>query len=383
MQSNSYVFPSKDFQDLSLKRISDNFSEEKKIDFSEIKLILGQLDFPQIKINSSLKIEDQILSFFIHPEIRLGPKRYIKESENFFKKRIFYFYKEKKPISFTLLGFPFKMPVPLKTNRILPDMGEVLFLHRLYKIAEFLNKIYPFGVKIYIFGEGGFAPFVGVLSKEAQKYFDFLVFLNKKLNFDEFLEIYSLSEMEKEPNFKEIFEENIKKLETLYRQKDKEFLKKFKKVLKPIFRIVDSRKYPLGVLMDVYNDNLKFNDLTVGSKKARKELLGKTQKAIFRYFAYLKTRDDLNFLEKKVPFHLPLTVSPKLNRLGIWPIRRNCWILPYHGVPIFWEKENKWDLEYLIDLRRKSENITKVFLNEDKENKPFFYIISFKNLIKN
>lgn len=375
IRSNPYVFPSKDFKDLSFKRISDNFSGEKEVDFSEVGLILSQINFPQIKINSSLKMEDQILSFFMHPEIRFGPKSYIKESEDFFKKRILYFYKEKKPISFTLLGFPFKIPVLLKTNRILPDMGEVLFLYRLYKIAEFLNKIYPFGVKIYIFGEGGFAPFVDVLPQEAQKYFDFLVFLNKKLNFDKILKIYPLSEMEKEPDFEKFFEENIKKLELLYKQKDKDFLKKFKKVFKPIFRIVNSREYSLEVLMDVYNENLKFNDLSGEAKKIRKELFKKAQKAIFQYFAYLKTRDDLNYLEKKVPFHIPLTVSPKLNRLGIWPIRKNCWVLPYHGVPIFWEKENKWDLEYLIDLRRRNENITKVFLEGDREKKPFFYII--------
>lgn len=375
MRSNPYVFPSKDFYDLSFKKIFDNFGGEKIINFYEVVSILNELNFPKIKINSNRKIEEQILSFFLHTEIRFGPKKFIKESEKFFKKRILYFYKNKKPLAFTILGFPFKVPVYLKTDRILPDMGEVLFLHRLYKIAEFLDNIYPFGVKIYIFGEGGFAPFVGLSLKEAQNYYDFLIFLNKKLGFDKFLEIYSLSEMENEPDFEKIFSKNLQKLEELYQKKDKEFLKKFKNVLKPIFRIVNSREYSLEVLMDVYNEDLKFKDLSPEAQKIRKELLQKASKAILQYFAYLKTRDDLNFLEKRVPFYLPLTVSPKLNRLGIWPIRRNCWILPYHGVAVFFEKEKKWDLEYLIDLRRREENIVKIFLKEDKEKKPFFYII--------
>lgn len=376
MKSNPYVFPSKDFFDLSFKKFFDNFQGEKQIDLFQLKKIVEEIKLPLIKIKPKKLLSEQILEFFLNPEIRFGSSRYIKENKDFFQKRLNYFIQNQKPIVFTLLGFPFKMPVSLKTDRTLPDMGEVLFLNRLFRIAEFIQEnIYSPGVKIYVFSEDCFAPFVDLPLKEAENYHRFLLFLNKKLGFDRFIQIVRLKEMEKDPLFQEVFEKNLQENLKLYEKKDKEFLKKYRQTLKPIFRLVNSREFPLEVLMDVYNDQLKIKELSLNARKIRKKLLKKAQQAIFSYFAYLKTRDDLRFLEKKAPFALPLTVSPKPYRLGIWPIRKNCWILPYHGVPVFYKKENFWDLRYLIDLRREKKPILKVFLKEDKEAKPFFYEI--------
>lgn len=149
---------------------------------------------------------------------------------------------------------------------------------------------------------------------------------------------------------------------------------KYRAVLEPVFRIVKSCEYAEDQLLDVYNHSFKDSQLSSRALKIRKNLQQNAHKAILLYFAYLKTKDDIHFPKKVVPDYLPLTVSPKPHRLGIFPISSSTKILPYHGVPVYNVQNKKWDIRYLTDIRRdKKYSYRRVFLHEDRDSEPFFY----------
>lgn len=373
MKPNSYVYPYVPFKDLSNKQIRKDFiSGEKEVSFNEIKSLISQMK-PKVVSPSGKTLEEKILSVFLDKNFLFGPKKYIEANKSFWQEKLHYFIQDSKKIQFTLLGFPFKMPLLLKTNRSLPDMGEVLSLKQLMDIAEDIKNIYSPGVVINVFTEGGFGKFVGVSKKKVEDYKKFLILIARRMGFNQYIKIKDLTEMEKYKSFKMVFRDNLKKMEKSFRLEDKDFMKKYNGAKDSIFRIVNPREKDELVLMEVYDESLSDSEISERARMVRKRISDSLPKAIIRYFAYLKTRDDLNFLEKRVPHFIPLSVSPKPNRLGILPIDKSINKLPYHSVPVYWTKKRRFSMEYLIDIKRSDINYTAVYLNGDWENLPFYY----------
>jgi len=372
MKSNPYVYPTKDFLNLSNRNFKKNIISKKEISLKDLKNEIDRKK--EIKIRPKGKnLEEKIFNFFLEEKIRFGDKKLVADYKNYWIERISFFTKKKKPLQFTILGFPFKMPVPLKTKRVLPDMGEVLALAQLRNIGLFIKNIYPAGAKISVFTEGCFAGFIGLSKSSAQKYEKYLSFLSKEMAMEDILILRPLSEMEKSKDFLKLFKQRKKKNELDFQRKNPEFMKKFKKAHPSMFRIVNSSMYSKEILMDVYNNKINDSDLPPAPHKARKDILNRTEKALIQYFAYLETRDDLDYLEKTIPNYLALSVSPKPYRLGIIPVAEHIKILPYHGVTFFDSKKNKWDICYLVDLERRNEKYKEIWLRKEKESAPFYY----------
>lgn len=98
-----------------------------------------------------------------------------------------------------------------------------------------------------------------------------------------------------------------------------------------------------------------------------------TEQAFCAYYSYLQTKNELDFVYRMIGNNLQLSVSPKAHRLGIIPIEDRIEVLPYHGVPVYFKKENRFDIIYLHELKVQPVKITEVFLKGDKENLPFYY----------
>lgn len=376
MKSNPYVYPSTDFMDLSNKKFKAVFSPNEYVTTENLKNLLSSLDSPELQITGK-SIEQRVLNIFTDNEILFGPKKYITNNTDYWLKAIRYFVKQNKPLQLTILGFPFKMPVPIKTNRSLPDMGEVLSLKRLHYITELIGAVYNPGAVITVVTEGVFGRFNNMKKSEYNAYKNFLNEIIKTFYWTDTLKIIELEKMEKmTDNFVDLFEKKVNKLKKLYEVKDKEFLKKYNGAKLSISRIINTRDLNISnlLLMDVYNTKLKMSEVTPEVLKIRKHIEIMTYETLLRYHAYLMVRDDLNFIEKTVPHAITLSVSPKPNRLGIIPVNKNCIRLPYHGVPVYHENKNIFTIEYLIDLMRKKGEFKKVYWNEDKEKYPFYYI---------
>jgi hypothetical protein len=372
VKPNPYVYSSKDFDNLFDKEIKWQIIGKEIITKDKVAEILKNLKQPNVKILGK-SIEEKILSIFLDENIRFGDKNLILDKKDYWIDKITYFTTKKLPVRLAILGFPFKMPVKLKTVRTLPDMGELLSLARLLFIANLIKKIYKPGAEVIIFTEEGFYKFIGVDKKNASAYIYELKKWLKFLRWNSIIKLKSLSLMEKLPDFEKIFNKKLRENKKLLKENDPEFLRKFNEAFIPIFRIVNSLSFDEKILMDVYNDQIKDEDLPKKALKIRNLLKRKATLALLNYFAYLQTRDELNFIEKTAPHALLLTVSPKYYRLPIYPVSKEIEVLPYHGVPIYFQKNNKWQIDYLINLKRKNWKLVEVYLYKDKDKTPFFY----------
>lgn len=330
---------------------------------------------PQLDVQISGKtIDEKIFSIFKHHDVRFGPLVFVTGKGQEWLAKINYFTSKEKPLQYTLLGFPFKMRVPLKTSRTLPDMGEVLSLVRLYRLTQLIGSVYKPGAVITIFTEGGFGASAGIPEKDWKQYDQRLRELVVLLGFDKHIKVKKLSDMEKMKEFKKVFAHQLRLHKKAMKNKDPKFLSKVEAVQSPIFRLINSAKYPVDVLMDVYNDGIPTDTLSPIAKRARLNLERRVQTCICEYFSYLATRDELQFLEKTIPHYLALSVSPKPGRLGIIPIHKTFTVLPYHGVPVLDTNKHTWNLEYLIDIMRDSKHSYRpVHVVDDTDQEPFYY----------
>jgi len=373
MKSNPNVYPYTPFKNLANKETKNNFVSESIISFFDVKNILANIKNPEIKICGET-VAEKIFSIFLDDEIRFGPKEFLLDNKENWLEKLNYFIQKKEKIQFSILGFPFKIPVPLKTDRVLPDMGEMLAINRLNYIAELCRQEYEPGIKITIFSEGGFDRTVGVPHNESVAYHNFLVKATKELEFDKNIDVLPLSMMEEVDNFENLYQAKIEFLKNLYNNGDEKYLEKYNGTKEAVYRIVSTINVDQEILMDVYNEDLQDNEVSSLVLEVRKDIEKRMHEAIFMYHAYLMVRDDLDFIEKKIPGALTLSVSPKPNRLGIFPINKELKRLPYHAVPVFDEKKFEFTTEYLIDIKREDAFFEKGYLRESDDKAPFYYV---------
>lgn len=373
MKSNSEIYPYVPFADLSNKDIKNNFVEKKEISLEELKEFVLSLENPQPNIQGKT-VAERILSIFMDENFFFGPREYIEENKKTWLDKLNYFISKKEPIQFTILALPFKIPVPLKTNRVLPDMGEVLFLLRLNLITQLIVNEYQPGAQITVLAEGVFSDFVGIEKIQADNYYQAIKGLNDKLGFGDNIKIIPLSVIkEYTADFDKAYKQKVNELKKLYQTNDKEFLKKYNNTYQVLGRIVAPPELDEQILMDVYNDQLADSQVADNIFKIRNQIKEKAHHAIFQYFAFFLVRDEIDLLEQLVPHSLSLSVSPKKDRLGIVPVNKDCVRLPYHAVPVY--DKNKFSLEYLIDIKRTKNKYILVYLKNDSDNTPFYYIV--------
>lgn len=372
IKSNPVVFPFLEFKNLSNKNFTAVFLEKKIINWDDILNIISNLYF-KIPKTKGKTLEEKILNVFLHKSFLFGPKEYILDYKDYWLDKIRYFTQNEEKIKFTILGFPFKAPLLLKTTRICPDLGDVLVLNQLKNIVTSIEKIYHIGAEIYIVTEGCFGKLNKVPKKNVILYQKFLKLMIEKLNFGKFIKILPLDKLESYSNFKKIFNKNLKYYKQLYKNQDKEFIKKYNLAYPSIYHIVNPEVKNVKILMDVYNTNLSSMNLPK-IKKIRERIKKDTHNAILKYFSYLKTRDDLNFLDNEIKGALALSVSPKPKRIGVLPINKLIKKLPHHGVTVYNSKKNFFNIEYYIDLLRSNKKYQPVYLQGDFDNQPFFYI---------
>lgn len=377
LSSNPYVYPYVPFYNLNDKRFRAKFESQEKIDFNQLKKLTSNLEIPKIKPKGRT-IEGKILSVFLDKNVVFGPRDYITKDINIWTNEFKKFTDNKKPILLSILGFPFKIPVPLKTDRSTPDMGEVLMLKKLHNICDVISKFYKPGATVTIFTEGVFGRYNLTPEKEYKNYFKNLRKINNSLGFNKYVKLVELEEMEKmSKNFNLIFNTKVQTLRSKLKNSDNDIIKKMKGLEESLKRIVNSKIFNLsnGELMDIYNTEIQDNALPKKLERVRKIIHKNITDLGINYLAYLSVRDDLNFLQERIPGVITLSVSPKPGRLGVLPIDGDCVRLGYHGVPVYHPVKKRFSIEYLIDIKRKSGKYKKVFLKDFPEStKPFYYI---------
>lgn len=373
LKSNPYVYPYVPFENLANKQLKNNFVSSKKIDWANLNDLVAKIRIPQPVISGDI-VGEKILSIFLDENYRFGPREYIEDNKGEWLKKFNRFLNKNEPLKFTILGFPFKVPVPLKTNRKYPDMGDVLALFRLKLLNDHIKNLYPPGGITFVFTEGVFGRFTGIAEETWLKYAQFLKELAERLNFSESVKFIDFAEMEKAvPDFTERIKDKVTQLRELFAKKDQEFMNKYTGAYESIYRIVKPESLDEIILLEVYNDELSDENISEVARRVRSQLRKDTHEAIFQYYAYLALRDDLDFINQRVPGALTLSVSPKPNRLGIIQVNAECTRLPHHGVTVYYPEREQYSIEYLIDIKRRERRFEMVFLEGDPDDKPFYY----------
>lgn len=371
MKSNPYVYPSMPFPKLRIEQNSKKVFTQSLVSFKDIMNEMGGLQHAKPKVKGKTK-EEKIFSIFLDDSIRFGPRKFLLDHKNEFVGIIKEFINEGKPIQCTLLGFPFKVEVPLKTNRMLPDMGEVLVLNKLFFLTQCIASVYEPGAVIMLFTEEAFAPGVNVNITNAGKYAQFVKKMVEKLGYKKNIIVRHLSEVEKFKEFKMVYKKNQDLVRKAVQSKKGVLYEKYCKSSPVIFRIISTKNLNKSDLLAVYNSK-DMVDLSNAQKSIYKRISKSLPTTTIDYLAYIKTKDDLNFLVKKFGLQLPLSVSPKPGRLGLLPISEDIHILPYHGVPVRDSKSGKWDIRYLCEVEYDSKKYKKVYLKGDPDKTPFYY----------
>jgi len=327
----------------------------------------------------SRPIEERILSILENKKLSLKPKSNLNRSNFRSKsiKRLNYFISRQRPIIFTITQVAFKMPNPLKTSRIAPDLGELAFLSQLYDITKIIKKIYNPGAKIVIFGESYiFRKIVGVTYKEAGLYFKTIGKWIHQLGWKNNLVLYDLRFLEKQViNFSKEFKKNLESLKSGFKAGVPETVEEIKSTASTQFLCVNTRNYSLKMLMDIFvpgqvDPESEFK-LPPKIQKIRSDLHRKAVRASIPYLAYHKSIISSRLPDKLFPNSLKLSFTPGPKKICLKTICSKNKLYPYHGVPLLLNKGHV-KIIYKIDLLR-TKNVKAYFINNEKE--PFFYCL--------
>lgn len=318
-----------------------------------IKDLVKRIKRPNFKIimNKDLSLPENIFNIFRLDGIREGPLEYIDNYKRLFLNKIRYFTKRNAPIEFIMMAMPFKCPNPLKVSHIGPDLGEVGFILRLLDIAKLIKSIYSPGAKFTILVESNaLRDIIGVTEKDAEIYFESIKKILRELDLSGTIELVDLEKIHRKiPNFKKLYQNNVRKVRDLYNSKKPDIIKDINKIVPTMILSVNVRKYKLNRLFKIFNKEIKDRNTIM----ARADIYSKAIDIAIRFYAFLKTRKDLEVMVKLFPNKIYCTLAPKPNRLNLYSGTK---LEPHHGVGVL-TKDNSIDVKYEADVRRKGNYI--------------------------
>ncbi len=330
-----------------------------------------RLSVSDFRFGKNLDVPSNILRIFQSPEIKIGKIEHIKDFKKPLIEKINYFIKKKKPIEFTILGLPFKAPNPLKTTRRKPDLAELGFILKLLDISRLIFKIYKPGARFIILTEGtAFYDFFKVSKKEAMNHYKYLNRFIEELGISNNIKLEQLTKITFNfSKFRKKYEQNLRKTSREFTEGNKMIRKKITGVLPTLFTSINSRAHSLKDLLDIYNPEIKDEELPIKLRKIRSNLYKSALETGLKYYAFHKTRYDTNFMEETFPFTIRCTLTPKPGSLGIFAINKETKLFPHHGVGVL-TRTGKITVKYEADIKRRG-NYKAIYIFNEKT--PFYY----------
>lgn len=286
--------------------------------------------------------------------LSIGPRKYIREEFNHVAS------KGSKTLTGFLLGFPFKCPMPIKTNyHSLPDLGEMMFLYRMGKICKLITENTKYSVKLELFEETqALSPVFNISQANARVFSQSIKQLLHIMKLGEYLSVVSLAEV-LAPSALE------------YRKRIREYTKrisnspeKYKKLLHQILPTIALSTNTNGLS---YEKSLAFIR-DVFSRPITPEKDSKIFQTAFRYIAFIELQEESRFREKYYSQFLQFSLCPKMGRISVRPTLSKIKIWPHHGVPVIYVGKNKkkFAIEYFLDFIVYNQNATVTEVVDEK-----------------
>lgn len=291
------------------------------------------------------EILDQDEKYFASLEEFLSSRKYFtglrKHRINELKKAASFSTKKLRGV---ILGFPFKCPVPFKTNyHTKPDLGEVMFLYRLGNIARILQNLTGKRVSITILEETqALSKVFQVSEKEGKEFTRKLVKYIKVLKIENSIKLDSLQQAVCKDlsiyNKKLILKaKEIQANKTQYTQL-------LNQILPTIALSLHTNTFSLSKSYEYINRFFQGSTLI----KENNKLL----KTAFLYISYTLLQKENKLREKQFLSYFQLSLCPKKERIGVRPTLESVKILPHHGVPVVTLKGDKklFSIQYYLEF---------------------------------
>ncbi len=344
-------------------------------------LIKPLLNINQITHHCSL--DEKIWSIFCSPQIRRGSMDNLSSADVIqYRSKIAACIKKEEPIKMIFIAFPFKSYYnPLKTNRHLPDLGELYFLRRLLQINASVSLIYPPGLQWTILTEGrAYANIVGLSCSEVNDYQSSIASFVRIIGAENIIKLDDLARLfELVPDFEEKVVEQHDKLTKQYEQGGATSVSpEFEQILCTMRGSVDLR-----------NDNVEnlYHLITADSLvELPSHLLDRSQvisaqalAMALRYQAINQVKNIIGYsgqglIRDNFSEHCYVSITSKPGRYAFNPLSVDSKFFPHHGVPLLVGKKNGYvRVVFLIDIVTRPQRYRAVYIENDHENKPFFY----------
>ena len=295
-----------------------------------------------------------IQSFFEDKKISIGPRRNIRDEITRVLARNY-----EEHICGLLLALPFKCPVPIKTYyHALPDLGELMFLHRLSQ--------FPFPVTV-LDESHALSVVFGVNKNIANKFRNSLL---------EFISLLNIKEKVRLIPLHEAMGYDLKSYRAALLNETKLMEKNVIDYNDILTRILPT------IALSVNTTHLSLNEcrnyihrqfIHEVNPQANAQLF----QTAYRYIAFSNLQKKTAFRKRHYSNFLQMSLCPKKGRVGIRPTVHTARIWPHHGVPVV--RKNKrgksvFEILYFIDLIHTYyyAHITQVFNKEG--NFLYFFI---------
>jgi len=312
------------------------------LSLSEMRKLARRNDVA-VEAASAGSVEERILSIFEHPEVIFGNPGFIPANRAAWLERIGHFTKAGKPIPFVSMAFPYKVPNPLKTERLAPDMGEALMLRRFAAVLDAVGRVYAPGGVLTILEEGILGRCQGVPPDRIAAYRAGIDTVMAVADVDpERVTFHSLDDMvSRIPSFEARWIHEQERLRELWQQGDAAVREAYATTTAASRTSVPTIDYEPDVLAAAYDP-----EQTDSALRYPRDFIDKvSHRQFFAYRALLSLRDSTGYLHDLRPHALKLTVSPKPENLAVLPVNRWAQVLPYHGVPVVLA-DGRWDIVY-------------------------------------
>lgn len=317
-------------------------------------------------------VEERILSIFEHPEVLFGDPGFIPANRADWLERIGYFTRSGQPIPFVSMAFPYKVPNPLKTERLAPDMGESLMLRRFAAVLHSIERVYAPGGILTILEEGILGRCQGVPPQRIAAYRAGIASAMAVAAVDpERVIFHSLDDMVSViPNFEARWIHEQERLRELWQQGDPAVRDAYATTTAASRTSVPTIDYEPEVLVAAYDPSQ-----TDSALRYPRDFIDKvSHRQFFAYRALLSLRDSTGYLHQLRPHALKLTVSPKPENLAVVPVNGWSRILPYHGVPVLLA-DGRWDIVYRGAMGSLG-HLEALSLEGDADPAPFAYRVA-------
>jgi pyoverdine/dityrosine biosynthesis protein Dit1 len=337
--------------------------------------LIGRVRELAASLNNSLPTQSTVSNFdgflaalralFSAPELLLGDVANVQATLERQRPLLEKLYRAGAPLTFTLLGYPNKMPNPLYTRSTGADLGEMISLMKLSEIATRIKGFYAPGARIRVLTENTiFFGMSGLSEHEQHHYFLDIARWSTLLSISDRVlveDVVAHHTSELEQRWSAITEE----LREKYRRGDSETTEMVQAVLPTNFMTLNFRGYPEEVLVRLFDPTVEDRSL----ESLRGQLLNRAIEESFGYLAYHQARYRMGFMEAAFPDSLRLTVAPQVGSFGIQMLNRTARMLPYYGYVVASGAE--FNFEYLIDV---PDHARAIYLENRLEHPMFFEV---------